>query len=110
MKLLLDQNIAPSLVTRLEEGFPGTAHVSEFNLERASDESVWAHALEGDFAIVSKDGDFHQLSFLRGPPPKVIWIRLGNCTTDQILDLLLAARARIDRFLTDESAALMTLP
>jgi predicted nuclease of predicted toxin-antitoxin system len=33
---------------------------------------------------VSKDTDFHQRSFLFGGPPKVVWIRLGNCSTEDI--------------------------
>jgi len=34
--------------------------------------------------LVSKDSDFHELSLLYGSPPKVVWIRRGNCTTRQI--------------------------
>ena len=29
--------------------------------------------------------DFRQMSFLFGAPPKVVWIRLGNCSTEEIL-------------------------
>ena len=35
------------------------------------------------FAIVSKDADYNSLSVVRGSPPKVIWLLLGNCTTAQ---------------------------
>jgi predicted nuclease of predicted toxin-antitoxin system len=31
--------------------------------------------------LVTKDEDFHRLSVLRGAPPKVVWLRVGNCTT-----------------------------
>ena len=34
----------------------------------------WAN----DFAIVTMDGDFHQLRLLNGSPPKVVWLRVGN--------------------------------
>ncbi len=37
---------------------------------------------------MTKDADFGELSTLRGFPPKVIWLRLGNCTTAQIEGLL----------------------
>jgi len=40
------------------------------------------------YTIVTKDSDFGDLSVLRGFPPKVIWVRLGNCTTRQIEDLI----------------------
>lgn len=48
--------------------------------------------------IVSKDADFRQRSFLYGHPPKVIWIRLGNCSTREIANLLRERLAEIDRF------------
>jgi predicted nuclease of predicted toxin-antitoxin system len=59
---------------------------------------------------VSKDGDFHQLSFLHGHPPKVVWVRLGNCSTAQLLTELHRCRARIGEFLASESASLLVLP
>jgi predicted nuclease of predicted toxin-antitoxin system len=43
--------------------------------------------------IVSKDNDFRQLSFLYGPPPKVVWLSVGNAGTELIVSLL---RARVD--------------
>jgi predicted nuclease of predicted toxin-antitoxin system len=48
----------------------------------------WEHAAAGGFLLVTKDQDFQRLSVLRGAPPKVIWIRLGNCTTADIVRLL----------------------
>jgi predicted nuclease of predicted toxin-antitoxin system len=59
--------------------------VRDVGLARADDAAVWAFAREGGFTIVTKDGDFHQMSFVRGAPPKVIWMRVGNCSTDQML-------------------------
>lgn len=34
--------------------------------------------------IVSKDMDMHDLSLIMGNPPKVIWLRIGNCSTKQL--------------------------
>ena len=88
MKLLFDQNLAPRLVDTLADLFPGSRHVRELDLSRALDETIWTYAKEHGFSIVSKDSDFQQLSFVYGAPPKVIWIRRGNCSvseTEQIL-------------------------
>jgi predicted nuclease of predicted toxin-antitoxin system len=60
-------------------------------------------------AIVSKDGDFHQRSFVRGPPPKVIWIRRGNCTTSEIEQILRARRQDLLDFGEAEDAAFLVL-
>ena len=88
MKLLFDQNLSPRLARRLADLYPDSAHVSEFGLDQARDIEVWDHARHEGFLIVSKDSDFNELSLLRGFPPKVVWIRRGNCTTREIEEIL----------------------
>ncbi len=88
MRLLLDQNLSPWLIDLLADLYPGSQHVRSVGLGAANDEQVWSYAAREGLAIVSKDTDFHQRSFLFGGPPKVIWIRLGNCSTDDIARLL----------------------
>ncbi|GAB4428475.1 MAG: DUF5615 family PIN-like protein [Anaerolineae bacterium] len=88
MKLLLDQNLSPRLVRRLSDLYPGSTHVSTVGLDRASDKEVWDFAHQNDFLIVTKDVDFSELSLLIGFPPKVIWIRRGNCSTSDIETIL----------------------
>ncbi len=88
MKLLLDQNLSLRLIHRLADLYPGSAHVFERGLERADDVEVWQHARENGFLITSKDSDFNELSVVQGFPPKVVWIRRGNCTTREIEELL----------------------
>jgi predicted nuclease of predicted toxin-antitoxin system len=88
MKLLFDQNLSPRLVELLKDVYPDSTHVSLAGLERASDEAVWTYARENSYVIVTKDADFDELNQLRGSPPKVVWLRLGNCTTDQIEGVL----------------------
>jgi predicted nuclease of predicted toxin-antitoxin system len=48
--------------------------------------------------LVSKDDDFHRLALLRGAPPKFVWIRLGNCNTEDIAQLLRRRHNDILRF------------
>ena len=88
MKLLFDQNLSPRLARSLAGVYPGSTHVMDAGLSEADDRTIWTFAKERGFTIVSKDGDFRQLSFLAGPPPKVVWVRLGNCTTDDIATVL----------------------
>ncbi len=52
-------------------------------MTRASDAEIWDYAGEAGFVIVSKDNDFQQMSFVFGSPPKVIWIRRGNCSVQE---------------------------
>jgi predicted nuclease of predicted toxin-antitoxin system len=59
--------------------------------------------------LVSKDADFRQLSFLYGFPPKVVWIRLGNCSTADVERLLRSKAERIREFVADPEAAILGL-
>ena len=88
MKLLLDQNLSSKLVTRLDNLFPNSVHAQDLGLDTASDTDLGNYASENDYIIVSKDADFGEKSSIHGHPPKVIWIRLGNCTTDTVEKIL----------------------
>lgn len=109
MKLLFDQNLSRWLVDRFAMEFPDSAHVAEVKLDRATDEQIWRHARSHDFVIVSKDSDFRQLAFLHGPPPKVVWLRVGNVSTDAIHDLLAASVEVLQAFNRSEEEALLVL-
>ncbi len=109
MKLLLDENLSFKLAPRLAAAFPDTAHVDGVGLHGQPDAVVWRYAAEHGFVLVSKDDDFRQLSFLRGAPPKVVWLVVGNAGTTVITDLLLQNRARIMAFARDPDDALLTL-
>lgn len=109
MKLLFDQNLSPRLADGLSDVFPGSVHVRDAGLARATDSAIWSYAQDHDLTIVSKDSDFHQVSFLRGPPPKVIWIRRGNCTTADIEGLLRTQRTEILAFGAQAKAAFLAL-
>lgn len=109
MKLLLDQNLSPRLVHSLAATYPGTSHVRDVGLQAADDEAVWAYAEEHGFVIVSKDADFHQRSFLLGHPPKVVWIRRGNCSTEAIEVLLLSHTAELLAFERTEEESFLAL-
>lgn len=109
MKLLLDQNLSSRLVGSLSNSFPDSAHVRDLGLAEADDAVIWEFAREREFAIVSKDSDFHQLSFLQGPPPKVIWIRRGNCSSDDISRLLGSNEKEILEFGADPETAFLVL-
>ncbi len=59
--------------------------------------------------LVTKDEDFHRLSVLQGAPPKVVWIRIGNCTTAQIARLLREHHVDILRFIHQDETTFLEL-
>lgn len=88
MKLLLDQNLSPYLVKRLSDIYPGMIHVHTLKLDCSLDEEIWQVARDRGYTIVTKDADFSERSLILGFPPKVIWIRRGNCSTSEIEKIL----------------------
>lgn len=108
-KLLFDENLAPRLVREVADLFPGSHHVRELGLSGADDETVWNRSAADGFIIVTKDDDFRQRSFLRGYPPKVLWLRVGNCRTSAVAALLRDHQAEIRKFAADEELALLVL-
>jgi len=84
MKLLFDENLSHKLTLLLEDLFPNSIHVRDVGLKSADDPLVWEYAKNYGLLLVSKDSDMHQRSFLFGPPPKVVWVRLGNCSTSEV--------------------------
>ena len=88
VRLLFDQNLSPRLVEYLRDIFPGSSHVAAVGLDRASDDTVRDYAAHHGYLLVTKDADFGELNVWRGPPPKVVWLRLGNCSTRRIEEAL----------------------
>jgi predicted nuclease of predicted toxin-antitoxin system len=109
VRLLLDQNLSPRLIAALADLFPDSRHVRDVGLASAEDAVVWRYAAEQGFTIVSKDADFHERSFLLGHPPKVIWIRRGNCSTDQAVALLRDEAESINRFGAESETSFLAL-
>ncbi len=109
MKLLLEQNLSHRLVVQLAAGFPGSVHVRDIGLAAAADPVVWAYAAANGFIVVSKDTDFQQRALFYGHPPKVIWIRLGNCSTAVVAALLKSRVTDVQAFEADPVASFLAL-
>ncbi|HEX4343007.1 MAG TPA: DUF5615 family PIN-like protein [Verrucomicrobiae bacterium] len=88
MKLLFDENLSPKLPHLVVVAFSGSQHVRELALKGKTDEEIWNHAKAHGLAIISKDRDFYERAVLYGAPPKFIWLRLGNCTRNDLLALI----------------------
>jgi predicted nuclease of predicted toxin-antitoxin system len=110
VKLLFDENLSPKLVQRMVSLFPDSAHVHECDLGASDDGIIWQFPAARGFAIVSKDLDFYDRSILNGSPPKVIWLRTGNCSTAQVENLLRTFALEIAGFESKDGESLLVLP
>jgi predicted nuclease of predicted toxin-antitoxin system len=109
MKLLFDQNLSFKLCRLIDDAFPQSNHIRLLGLSEADDRDVWTHAKANGFTIVSQDVDFAEMAALLGPPPKVIWLRAGNQSTDAISTLLRRHAELIMTFGSDENSACLEI-
>jgi len=107
VKFLLDENLSPRLVNRLEELFPGLTHVRDVGLKQADDHTIWQWAKANQFAIITTDSDFVSLAHRLGWPPKVV--HLPNCDfpLHVIEDQLRRSALRITEFEKDNKVGLL---
>ncbi|MDQ3636869.1 MAG: DUF5615 family PIN-like protein [Actinomycetota bacterium] len=109
MRLLFDQNLSFRLVRLLDDLYPDSVHVRDVSLREAGDAELWRHAAEHGLTIVSKDSDFHLMSTMYGPPPKVVWLRIGNGPAAAAADLLRQHYGTMEQFHADSEAAFLAL-
>lgn len=109
MKLLLDENLSDRIISQIVDLYPDSTHVKTLALIQSQDVLIWEYAKANDFVIVSKDSDFHQRSLLYGHPPKFIYLRLGNCSTSKILQILRDNYTTISQFGDAEQESILVL-
>jgi predicted nuclease of predicted toxin-antitoxin system len=110
VKLLFDQNLSRDLIWRLADVYPGSEHVLRLGMSSTDDFRIWKFAAQEGWTVVTKDVDYAHLGMTLGPPPKVIWIRLGNCRVSALEDLLRQAFPAIEALHADPELAVLTLP
>ena len=108
-KLLFDNNISHRVIARIKDIFPNANHVMLENLDEVSDEKVWFFARSHDYTIVTKDSDFNDLAIYRGIPPKIIWLKVGNCKVAHIEKILRDNYKAIRLFLDEPNSSILEI-
>lgn len=109
MKLLYDHHLSRKLVGRLADLFPGSSHVVFHGLGQADDIDIWLFAQQHEYIIVTKDSDYNDISTLRGAPPKVIWLHIGNSTNEVVERVIRQNYKRIEQFDKEIDSALLEI-
>jgi len=109
VRFLFDENLSHRLIDLLDDIAPGSQHPRSIDLLGAADEQVWQYAERRGLIIVSKDDDFRQRALLHGPPPKVVWLAVGNAGTRVIAEHLRSNLGALSDFIDDEDAAILIL-
>ena len=109
MKLLLDENLSPRLVSHLAELFGEITHVRNVGLQKAQDRSIWGWAKLHGYTVITADADFVALSQELGSPPKVVHLEQCDFPYRVIEDLLRRNAVRIAEFDKDEAIGVLAL-
>ena len=88
MKILFDQNISFRILKKIAHLYPEAQQVRKLGLENSTDIQIWKFAEKNDFTIITFDADYYDIANLKGHPPKIIWLRVGNTSTDNIAKLI----------------------
>jgi predicted nuclease of predicted toxin-antitoxin system len=100
--LLFDQNVSARILRLLNDAFPGCSQVTREGLSNATDSQIWQFAKAGSRCIVTFDSDFLDLLTVWGFPPKIILLRFGNTSTEEIATALIKKKDSIISFLNDK--------
>ena len=109
MNLLLDQNISFRVVQLISSAFENVKQVKQIGLTDALDVQIWDYAFKHGYSIITFDSDFIELSNLKGFPPKIIWLRLGNSSNLKIANKVLSKSAEIAEFLLRTDLAFLEI-
>ncbi len=100
--LLFDENISYRVAKRVLHLFPGSKPANRVNLVAKEDPLIWKYAKANGFSIITFDDDYENLSQLNGWPPKVIMLRPGGLTNNEIISMLERNAPAIHDFLLDQ--------
>ena len=86
MRALLDHNLPARLLAVLRSWAWVTQaeHVADLGWANADDRFIWQSTSTQPTVIFTKDKDFGVLSATLGFPPKVVLLRVGNCSTEEL--------------------------
>ena len=94
-RFIVDANLPIALAKRIAGDGHDCLHVADLGSVTLLDSEIWVLAEADARTIISRDGDFSQLSMLRPSGPAVVWLRMGNVRKRALLDRLSQELPRI---------------
>ncbi|MEO8146876.1 MAG: DUF5615 family PIN-like protein [Bacteroidia bacterium] len=110
MKLLLDANISWRLIVKLKLHFEDCFHADSIGLSvPAKDIEIWDYAHQNKCIIITNYDDFFDLVSLKGFPPKIVMLRMGNQTNNFIEQKLIQHKNEIEALSKSEDYGVIEL-
>jgi predicted nuclease of predicted toxin-antitoxin system len=85
MRFLVDAQLPPTLARFLGGHGHQAEHVFDIGMEAAEDRAIWDYAIHVGAVVVTKDEDFPNRIAVDPAGPPIVWIRIGNTTTQALL-------------------------
>ena len=86
MRFLVDNQLPSALARFLSSIGLEAVHVLDLGLSQSKDAELWSFAAENDFVLISKDHDFLDFLGRTAPRGRLIWVRVGNCRRQALLE------------------------
>ena len=109
MKLLFDENISYRIVKKILEIYPLSEHVTNVTPALRDDIAIFDYARKKGLIIVTFDEDFREIQSLAGSPPKIVWMRMGNTSTLNILSKIVSSEREIIELHENEEIGILEL-
>jgi predicted nuclease of predicted toxin-antitoxin system len=88
VKIVFDQNISYRIISKIIVDYPHAKQVKQLGIVNYSDIEIWDYAKKNEYTIITFDSDFFDFANIKGHPPKIIWLRIGNTKTDFLAEIL----------------------
>ena len=85
MKFLIDHQLPAALCRFFAAHGAECQHVFDAGLAKASDMDIWEHASRNGQVVVSDDDDFVYPAGKAMTGAQLVWVRLGNCRSGDLL-------------------------
>jgi predicted nuclease of predicted toxin-antitoxin system len=99
VRFLIDNQLPSALASYLRRQGYDCEHVLEVGLAGSSDTALCEYAAANERVIISKDEDFLYLSSRPNANFQLVWVRLGNCRTPELLKAFESAWHQVERAL-----------
>ena len=88
-KFFIDTQTAPRLARYLKSKGFDSIHAMNYKEDGhlMKDKEIIEIAVNEDWIIITKDSDFLDNFYLNGSPPRIIHLKIGNITNNELLDL-----------------------
>lgn len=88
MKFLVDVQLPRKLAFWLQDRGYDTIHTLGHNLGQVDDRTLWEMADKENRIMISKDEDFFILAMRPKDRGSLLWLRMGNCRTTDLITKL----------------------